>query len=70
MMQFSSLETSTTAEILLEPGSLLALSAESRWAWTHGIPARHADVWQDRELVRSRRVSLTLRVVGDSARER
>jgi alkylated DNA repair dioxygenase AlkB len=67
VMQFSSLQTGTAVEILLEPRSVLVLSGQSRWGWTHGIPARRADPWQNRVLVRARRVSLTFRVVAESA---
>jgi alkylated DNA repair dioxygenase AlkB len=66
VMQFSNIETDPTVEILLEPRSVLVLSGEARWAWKHGIPARRADVWQDRELPRSRRVSLTFRIMPQS----
>jgi alkylated DNA repair dioxygenase AlkB len=63
VMQFSGIGTGTLAETLLEPRSVLVLSGESRWAWLHGIPARHADRWQDHDFLRSRRVSLTFRLV-------
>jgi hypothetical protein len=52
-------------EILLEPRSLLALAGEGPWQWRHGIPRRTSDVWQGRELVRSRRVSLAFRAVPE-----
>ena len=48
-------------EVLLQPGDLICLSGEARWAWTHGIPARTEDVWQGETLRRRRRVSITLR---------
>jgi alkylated DNA repair dioxygenase AlkB len=50
-------------EILLERGSLLVLSGESRFAWRHSIPARKCDTWEGRSLERGRRVSLTFRTV-------
>jgi alkylated DNA repair dioxygenase AlkB len=49
--------------LLLESGSLLVLSGEARYDWTHGIAARSADVFQGRSYLRGRRVSVTLRTV-------
>jgi alkylated DNA repair dioxygenase AlkB len=65
MMRFTREDSAASEEILLEPRSLLALAGESRWQWRHGIPPRTSDVWQGRELVRSRRVSLTFRAVPE-----
>jgi alkylated DNA repair dioxygenase AlkB len=47
----------------LEPGSLLVLSGEARFAWTHGIAARRFDVIDGVRTARARRVSLTFRTV-------
>jgi alkylated DNA repair dioxygenase AlkB len=66
VMQFSNSEAKRTEELLLEPRSMLLLSGEARWAWTHEIPARAADKWQNQERRRSRRVSLTFRVMPPS----
>ena len=63
VMQFSRVGASREEEILLEPGSLLLLSGEARWDWLHGIPARQVDSWQAQERPRSRRVSLTFRII-------
>lgn len=51
----------------LEPRSLLVLQDEARFGWTHGIPARKSDVIEGERVMRSRRVSLTLRTVVLSA---
>jgi alkylated DNA repair dioxygenase AlkB len=50
-------------QVLLEPRSALVLSGHARGRWQHSIPAREVDVWIDRTLRRSRRVSLTFRKV-------
>jgi alkylated DNA repair dioxygenase AlkB len=65
-MQFTRVDPEATHGLLLAPRSLLVLSGEARWDWKHGIPARMSDVWDGREHVRSRRVSLTFRAVPDS----
>ena len=54
-------------QVLLEPGSALVLSGDARDRWTHAIPSRMADVWMDRTLDRSRRVSLTFRRVLENS---
>lgn len=48
---------------LLEPLSLLILSGESRYDWTHEIPARKSDLVSGVRHPRNRRVSLTFRTV-------
>jgi alkylated DNA repair dioxygenase AlkB len=63
VMRFSHGASGRTEELLLEPRSVLVLSDEARWSWQHEIPARTADTWLDDERPRSRRVSLTFRVV-------
>lgn len=63
VMRFSHAASGRTEELLLEPRSVLVLSDDARWAWHHEIPARTADTWLDDERPRSRRVSLTFRVV-------
>jgi alkylated DNA repair dioxygenase AlkB len=63
VMRFSHPASGRTEELLLEPRSVLVLSEDARWSWRHEIPARTTDRWQDVERPRSRRVSLTFRVV-------
>ena len=63
VMRFSHCESGRTEELMLEPRSVLVLSDEARWSWQHEIRARTADTWLDDERPRSRRVSLTFRVV-------
>lgn len=63
VMRFSSGTFGRVEELLLEPRSVLILSGEARWAWKHEIPARPVDLWQNEERPRSRRVSLTFRIM-------
>lgn len=67
VMRFSDGESNRVEELLLEPRSVLVLSGEARWAWTHEIPARAVDAWQNHDRPRSRRVSLTFRVMPRSS---
>ena len=48
-------------EIYLEPRSLLLLSKDARYHWSHGIPARKSDSINGIKLPRTRRISLTFR---------
>jgi alkylated DNA repair dioxygenase AlkB len=48
---------------LLEPRSLLILSDEARYEWQHGIFRRKNDHWQGRVIPRSRRLSITFRLL-------
>lgn len=50
-------------EILLEPRSLIVLSGDARYNWTHGIPSREKDKWDGISIARTKRVSLTFRKV-------
>ncbi len=62
VMNFQSLDRETE-QILLAPGSLLKLEGESRYEWKHSIPARKSDLYNGKNLPRSRRVSITFRQV-------
>ena len=50
-------------ELYLKPRSLIVLSGEARYEWTHAIPARKSDVVNGFKIERDRRVSLTFRNV-------
>lgn len=65
IMEFS--RTDEKVPYLLEPRSIVALTGEARYSWTHCIPARKKDVLLDRTYLRKRRVSLTFRKVVDLA---
>jgi alkylated DNA repair dioxygenase AlkB len=49
--------------VRLAPMSLLVLSGEARYNWTHAIPARKSDLVNGIRVPRSRRMSLTFRTV-------
>lgn len=53
----------TKIELLLPPRSLVVLSGESRYLWTHGIAGRKIDDFEGAIIKRSRRISLTFRKV-------
>ena len=61
MMQFTN--AGHKEEIYLEPRSLIILSGEALYKWTHAIPARKSDMVNGFKLQRERRVSLTFRSV-------
>lgn len=50
-------------EVYLEPRSLIILSNDARYQWSHGIPARKSDNVNGIKLPRTRRISLTFRNV-------
>lgn len=50
-------------DLYLEPRSLIILSGEARYKWTHAILARKSDVVDGFKIERGRRVSLTFRTV-------
>lgn len=60
-MVFRRLDGSARASILLEPRSLVILSGEGRYDWTHEIPARQSDLINGLRHPRGRRISLTFR---------
>jgi len=47
----------------LERRSLLVLTGDARWNWTHEIPGRKYDTVNGHKVERSRRISLTYRYV-------
>lgn len=63
VMVFNHGQTREEIPLLLEPGSLLVMKDEARYAWKHGIPARQVDRINGHTLVRGRRVSVTLRKI-------
>lgn len=63
VMDFGRPGVSEVESVFLKPRSALVLSGEARQRWTHAIPARLADAWQDAEYTRGRRVSLTFRTM-------
>ncbi|MCK2242406.1 MULTISPECIES: alpha-ketoglutarate-dependent dioxygenase AlkB [unclassified Crossiella] len=63
VIRLRSLDRTAEFPLVLVPGSLLLLSGDARYKWSHGIPGRKRDVVDSRALTRGRRVSLTFRTV-------
>jgi alkylated DNA repair dioxygenase AlkB len=63
VMNFTHFQTQEEAKVLLQPGSLLIFKSEARYSWQHGIIACQRDNYQGREIMRTRRVSITFREV-------
>ncbi len=61
VMLFTRVKSAEKVPILVEPGSLVVMQDDARYAWKHSIPPRKTDVYQDRTIQRGRRVSLTFR---------
>jgi alkylated DNA repair dioxygenase AlkB len=61
VMEFIHSQTQEKRELLLLPGSLLALKREARYVWQHGVRPCVRDSYKGREFIRSRRVALTFR---------
>jgi alkylated DNA repair dioxygenase AlkB len=64
VIEFSDSGSERMEALLLEPRSALVISRDARNQWKHAIPARLSDPWLGGELLRSRRVSLTFRKMG------
>ena len=47
--------------VILRPGSVLALSGSARYNWTHEIEETEIDEIGDEKIIRSIRISITLR---------
>jgi len=63
IMDFVSLLTNKKIEVFIEPCSLVVISGESRYNWTHGIAPRKTDYFKGLKLDRTTRVSMTFRKV-------
>jgi len=63
VMDFTHSETGEKSSLLLEPRSLLVLSADARYVWQHTIAGRKTDHYNGQIIQRTRRVSLTFRKV-------
>lgn len=49
--------------ILVEPRTLLIMKKDSRYNWYHGIPPRKSDKYNNQNIKRERRISITFRKV-------
>jgi alkylated DNA repair dioxygenase AlkB len=58
---FQNLSTKARHSVLLKPLSLLLLSGDARYSWSHEIAARQSDIIEGLRVTRGRRVSLTFR---------
>jgi alkylated DNA repair dioxygenase AlkB len=63
IMRFHQKRSDTTADFVLSARSVLILTGEARYAWTHAIPARKSDTINGAAVLRRRRVSITFRTV-------
>lgn len=63
IMNFTHSPSSETLPIFLSPGSIIIMQEAARYDWQHGISALKKDKYQDREIMRLRRVSITFREV-------
>lgn len=61
VMNLMHLQTGEIRELLLLQGSLLVLKQEARYGWLHSVSPRYKDIYQGKEVVRSRRISMTFR---------
>ena len=62
-MEFRNSKTFEKKSLLLEPRSLLIMTGEARYQWTHGISKSDVDEWKGKVIKRTRRVSLTYRTI-------
>lgn len=60
-MVFRNRKQGSRLSAILQPRSLLILSGDARYEWTHEIPARKSDVVDGKKALRGRRISLTFR---------
>ncbi len=63
IMNLINLSTKEKIELVLEPGSAIVIQDESRYKWSHGIPARLADTINSQYTKRQLRLSMTFRKV-------
>lgn len=60
-MLFERKKNSEKHAVVLAPRSAYAMTGESRFLWTHAIPARKSDVVNGKRVTRETRVSVTFR---------
>jgi alkylated DNA repair dioxygenase AlkB len=63
VMDLINVKTKQKIELMLESGSLVVLSGEARYKWTHGIAQRKTDICNGIKRNRSLRISMTFRKV-------
>ena len=60
-MNFIESASKQKRELVLKPRSVVAISAQARYDWSHGIPARFADEIEGVRINRELRISMTFR---------
>lgn len=60
-MNFVNVNTREKVELYLEPKSLVVLTDDARYKWTHGITGKKSDVFKGVKTYRDTRISLTFR---------
>jgi alkylated DNA repair dioxygenase AlkB len=68
VMDFRRADGQVSASLQLEPRSLLVLSDAARYQWQHGIARRKNDRWHGLLVPRSRRLSVTFRLLKQAER--
>lgn len=63
VMDFANPKIGVKKSILLEEGSLIVLTGEARYEWTHAIAGKKSDIVSGMKFYRGRRTSLTFRNV-------
>lgn len=62
-MQFTNARTGKKEELYLQERSVIVLQGPARYEWTHAIPGRKSDVVSGVKVERSRRISITFRIM-------
>lgn len=60
-MLFQNKETKEKIGIVLEPGSMVAMKGVARYQWAHSITKSEIEFIEEKEIVRERRLAITLR---------
>ena len=69
VMDFINLESKEKLETLLEQRSLVVISGDARYKWTHGIATRRTDIYRGKKFDRGKRISMTFRkVIADDCK--
>lgn len=63
VMDFINVKAKEKIEVILEPRSLVVISDEARYRWTHGIASRKIDYFNSVKVGRKLRISMTFRSV-------
>ena len=63
LMDFVNVQSKDAMSLLLEPRSLLVMTGEARYGWSHGIAGRKSDEYRGQNFSRETRISLTFRKV-------